>query len=113
MKNIKSIAIVVGLFASTFSLAGSMTNTTITRLEMAKSQENWILVDASGAKSADCSATGGWEFSLKTDTDYGKQMLSLLMSAYVAGKKVNLIGYSSPVCGYSDIEELDKIRLVQ
>ncbi|AJQ94118.1 hypothetical Protein YC6258_02074 [Gynuella sunshinyii YC6258] len=37
-------------------------------------------------------------------------MLSLLMSAYIAGKKITLIGYSSPVCGYLDIEELDKIR---
>ncbi|WP_044616715.1 hypothetical protein [Gynuella sunshinyii] len=109
MKKIRNLAFICALFCSAFAFSGTVENTTINRLEMSKSQENWVLIDVNGSKS-DCTVLASWDFALRTDSDYGKQMLSLLMSAYIAGKKITLIGYSSPVCGYLDIEELDKIR---
>ncbi|WP_428242748.1 hypothetical protein [Gynuella sp.] len=112
MKKIRSFALACVLLCPVFAFSGTIENATIKRLEMSKSQENWVLIDMDGSKS-DCTVLASWDFALKTDTDYGKQMLSLLMSAYIAGKKVTLIGYSSPVCGYLGIEELDKIRTVK
>ena len=104
-------AIFIGLAClSANSYSGSVLGTQIVELEFAKSQENWVLIKASGEK-LDCQRTGGWHFSLKTDTDYGKQMLSVVLAAFAAGKTIDLKGYQTPVCGYADLEVLDKINV--
>ena len=106
----KIFVIIMSLFVVDALYAGSVTGAKITSLQINSSSASELLIMVDGTK-ADCQMTGGWAFLLDVSTDLGRQMMAMALTAHSTGSPVQLYGFVPPLCGSSNIEKLNIIRL--
>jgi hypothetical protein len=81
------------------SLAGSCTGCTITNIGVGPYYDSlcsstrcaFVRVQAVASKPA-CATNSSWDFVLDISTDSGRSTYALLLTAYAAGKSVNMAG---------------------
>ncbi|NRD72031.1 hypothetical protein HQQ94_01985 [Shewanella sp. VB17] len=115
MKKIKIIIISVALLtASSMSYATEIMNTKITMIMMDKKYAHQVYIKTSvphESGAPECHRSP-WSYVLKMDSELGKSMYSLLLSAYMFGKPINLIGNDTCAAHSSiGIEDLRRIEL--
>ncbi len=97
---------------STFVSAGKTSNAEIDRMMIDEAYGGLIFIRVDGATEnmPECSTNGTWQYVLSLDTELQREtMTSFLLSAYIAGKKVQLIG--KDVCDkFGSIETLKRIE---
>lgn len=92
--------------------ASDMRNATIQKMMVDTTHGDKIFIKAAGNIDSlpSCSTNGTWQYVLPLNTELQKDtMTSMLLSAYMAGKKVRLTG--SGVCdSYGSIETLNRVE---
>lgn len=92
--------------------ASDMRNATIQKMMVDTHHGDKLFIKATGSVDSlpSCSINGTWQYLLPLDTELKKDtMTSLLLSAYMAGKKVRLTG-SGQCDSYNTIETLRRIE---
>lgn len=110
---LRKVMFVLGLSVATSGFASSMDNAQITQMMIDRSYSDYIFVQANGKTvgkgGSHCSTNTRWNYVLRTNDQFGKQMHSQLMMAFAAGKKVKLEGKNT--CPVGVTEELKRITV--
>jgi predicted small integral membrane protein len=111
MKARKALIGVVALL-SLNAVASDMRHATIQKMMVDTTHGDRLFIRATGTAGSfpGCSTNGSWQYVLPLDTELKKDtMMSLILTAYVAGKEVRLIG--KDLCdSFSTIETLRRIE---
>lgn len=79
--------------------ASEVLDTKIVQMSINKQYGSYVFIKLeNSAARISCSTNGHWDYTLSIQTEADKAMYSTLLSAYMAGKKVNIYGFSTPVC---------------
>lgn len=111
----KFVLMVLLLVSSVSSFSNNVDNVKIEKISIKSSYGNYVFVKLETApERAPCSTNGGWDYTLSLETETHKSMYSMLLAAYMSGAKVNVHGFTSPVCNeFPHIESIDGIYLVK
>jgi hypothetical protein len=103
------LMIIAGL-VSGVTQASEISNTKITRTMMDSSYGAILFIQVEGTPTrTNCHANGTWDYTLATDTDFGKQMLSQLLIAHAANKSVKIKG--NDLCPVGSTETMIRLEL--
>lgn len=110
-RNILGITLVASM--SFFVNAGEVRQATIEKMMIDSTHGEIVLIRVvgNGFNISTCSVNSTWQFVMPLTTEVQKgAMTSFLLSAYMAGKKVRLIG--SGICeAFSGVETFNRIEL--
>ena len=105
------LMLIVGLFCG-ITQASEINNTKITRTMMDSNHGTAIFVQVEGSpsrSSGSCHSNGTWDYILPTDTEFGKQMLSRIMTAHASNKTVRIRGNDD--CLLGSVEIMTRLEL--
>lgn len=68
----------------------------------------FIQVEGSPIRT-NCHANGTWDYVLPTSTDFGKQLLSRVLTAHAANKTVKISGKDT--CSIVSVEEMTRLEI--
>jgi len=97
-------------FISGISQASEISNTKITRTMMDSSYGSVLFIQVEGSPvRTNCHANGTWDYILPTNTDFGKQMLSQILTAHAANKSIKIVG--NDLCPIGSTETMKRLEL--
>ena len=108
----KASFLIIALLISSVSSASSLSGTKVTRLMNDRSYNEYTFVQVERTPERDdghCSTNAIWDYVLKTDDQFGRQMHAQLLAAFVAGKTVTLSG--TDACEVGVTETLRRIEI--
>lgn len=104
------LMMMVGLISG-LAQTSEITNTKITRTMMDANYGSILFIQVDGApERTNCHKNGTWDYVLPTSTDFGKQMLSQILTAHAANKSVSIKGNDD--CPVGSTEEMIRLELL-
>jgi hypothetical protein len=106
----KSLLIITLSFISGITQASEISNTKITRTMMDATYGSKLFIQVEGSPVREnCHINGTWDYVLSTDDDFGKQMLSQILTAHAANKSIKIKGNDN--CPVGLTEEMIRLEL--
>ncbi|WP_096086616.1 hypothetical protein [Agaribacterium haliotis] len=92
----KLLTLTVFLLISNVVYSNSVHGVEIIKLAINPAYGNYVLIKLDQPpERISCSENGSWDFTLSLTSDVYKHMYSLLLSAFMAGKKIDINGTNS------------------
>lgn len=108
----KASFLIIALLVSSVSSASSLSGTKVTKLMNDRSYNEYTFVQVERTperENGHCSINTMWDYVLKTDDQFGRQMHAQLLAAFAAGKTVTLSG--TDACEIGSTETLRRIEI--
>jgi len=111
----KYLLVFIMTLVSNAVCASSIDNVTITKIAINHSSGNYVFIKLDRAPDRiTCSTNGGWDYTLSLNDEGYKNMYAMMLSAFMAGHKVDIKGLAVPACNeFPAIESLNSIYITK